>query len=157
MIVQAHGQSVNKCVCSSSGGLSLVGATYLYVSCCHVSVSPWPLDLLLPKSSDRTILPLYSHSPPSFRALVKYSIMLWYFHIFFFLLSSLIYRGHEKKQTSNDLICGSIKPIWLICLVSCWSSSHFEVCKLRIYQRPSSRTQGACRVNMFLSSSFLDH
>lgn len=153
MIVQAHGQSVNKCVCSSSGGLSLVGATYLYVSCCHVSVSPWPLDLLLPKSSDRTILPLYSHSPPSFRALVKYSIMLWSF--FSPILPDL--QGAWKKQTSNDLICGSIKPIWLICLVSCWSSSHFEVCKLRIYQRPSSRTQGACRVNMFLSSSFLDH
>lgn len=120
-----------ECKCVLRGSLSLIGTSYLYVSNCHVSVSPWPLNLLVPKSSDRTILPLFppsSHTRPYLFFLPSCcdQVWLWLFDtcLQYFLSHPPWFKGHGK--TSNDLICSSMEPSWLICLVSCWSSFHFK-------------------------------
>lgn len=103
----------------------------------YLSVPPWPLDPLLPKSSNRTILllshtllPLSLHTQP-YTTLLLFAVMLWksvimaILHVLISFLSHLSwFKGCGR--TSSDLICSGIKPIWLICLVSCGSISHLK-------------------------------
>lgn len=125
---------INECAESSQGGnvslkqaRLLIFTSYLCVSSRHVPVSPWPLHLLVPKSSDRTILLLFPsssfsqpHQPLSI--FCHHSVKCDY--AFSYLLQYFLSLGHKK--TSNGFICSSMEPSWLICFVSCWSSLYFK-------------------------------
>lgn len=107
-----------ECKCVLRGSLSLKGTSYLYVSNCHVSVSPWPLNLLVSKSSDGTILPLFppsSHTQPYSTQNIMFfggflpsccdQVWLWLFDtcLQYFLSHPPWCKGHGKNEQRFNL------------------------------------------------------